>query len=71
MPEATSSPSSRAVDRFYELHDDLEAMRAIHRRVFFEFLRTKPSLTVEEIDNLWAISDLLADLSKEKQQLIK
>lgn len=71
MPEENSLPSSRVLDKFYELHDDLEAMRTIYHRVFFEFLRTKPTLTVEEIDNIWAISDLLADLSKEKQRLTK
>ncbi|MFC7669262.1 hypothetical protein ACFQT0_19330 [Hymenobacter humi] len=59
---------SAAMERFYGLNDDLDAVQATNRRVLFEFLRTKPSLSVGEIDTLETISELLADLSIAKRR---
>jgi hypothetical protein len=60
--------SSASVSRFYELNDDLAAVDAVTRRVFFEFLRTAPTLTQNEVDILWSVSELLAGLAIERLQ---
>jgi hypothetical protein len=69
MPNDNSLPTLTAVSKFFEMNDDLDAIEATNRRVLFEFLRTKPTLSTDEVDNLWAIADLLADLCKERRQL--
>jgi hypothetical protein len=56
-----------AAHRFYELNDDLPAVQAIGRRVFFEFLLTKPTLTTDELEAIWSIAELLAALCNDKQ----
>jgi hypothetical protein len=67
-PEAlVSSSISDKINKFYELNDDLVAVQNVTRRVFFEFLRTKPTITTEELDMLWSVADLLADLCNAKR----
>lgn len=56
-----------AVQKFYDLNDDLSAAQAVGRRVFFEFLRTKPTLSTDELDILWSVSELLAALGNAKK----
>lgn len=51
----------RAFDKLLLLVDDWEHLRETGRRIFFEFLRTKPVLTTEEIDDIRAIADFLAE----------
>ena len=63
-------PIHAAIEKFYATNDDLDAVQAVNRRVLFEFLRTKPSVSVAEIDTLWAISELLADLCLAKQEAV-
>jgi hypothetical protein len=58
-----------AVVKFYELNDDMRAVQAVTNRVFFEFLRTKPSLTESEIDMLWSVAELLGDVCGAKPRI--
>ena len=68
VPEKSLLPTTlSAIEKFYALNDDFDAMQALNRRTLFEFLRTKPTLSVDEIDMLWSISELLADLSLAKR----
>lgn len=57
------------VAKFYEMNDDLDAVQAVIRRAFFEFLRTQPTLTDDEVQMLWSVFDLLAELSIEQRRL--
>jgi hypothetical protein len=59
-----------SVAQFYALNDDLHAVQAVSRRMFFEFLRTKPGLTDNEIQIIHSISDLLAGLAVD-QRLVR
>jgi hypothetical protein len=63
--------ATRAVDKFYALIDEGHAPTEVTRRVFFEFLRTKPTLSLNETETLWAVADLLADLEKARPDLEK
>lgn len=58
-----SSPQVAAIEKFYELNDDLEALRSLNQRILFEFLRTKPTLSTDEIEMIWSFSELLSDLT--------
>lgn len=53
-----------AVEKFYALTDDAGMPLATMRRVFFEFLGTKPTLSNEEIETIHAVADLLDELSR-------
>lgn len=64
LPLVTTIPL--AVEKFYDLNDDMLAVQATTNRVFFEFLRTKPAVSVEELDILWSVSDLLATICSVK-----
>ncbi|WP_161599412.1 hypothetical protein [Hymenobacter nivis] len=46
------------------MNDDLPALASTTRRMFFEFLRTSPTLSAEEVDHLHALGDLLAALGQ-------
>ena len=48
-----------AIQKFYDLNDDMPALLSVSRRVFFEFLRTKPTLTTDDIDRLYSVIDLV------------
>ncbi|WP_125916421.1 hypothetical protein [Hymenobacter coccineus] len=65
---ATSTPlppsAVVAVEKFLEMNDDLPALSTTTRRMFFEFLRTGPTLTPEEVEHLHALGDLLAALGQ-------
>jgi hypothetical protein len=58
---------TRCCPKFYELNDDLPATQAVGRRIFFEFLRTKPTLTTDELEIIWSIAELVAELCSAKQ----
>jgi hypothetical protein len=60
---AAADPAIAAVRKFYHLNDDLDAVQAVLRKMFFEYLRTKPNLSTEEIDILNTVSVLLAELN--------
>jgi hypothetical protein len=51
-----------ATEKFIRLNDDFDAVQAVTRRVFFEFLRSKPTLSTEEIEMLHSISELIAEI---------
>jgi hypothetical protein len=48
-----------AIQKFYDLNDDMPALLSVSRRVFFEFLRTKPTLTTDDIDRIYSVIDLV------------
>ncbi|RZJ57672.1 MAG: hypothetical protein EOO55_02880 [Hymenobacter sp.] len=49
-----------AIDKFHTLNDDLPGTQEVVRRVFFKFLRGKPTLTSDEVEKLHIVADLLA-----------
>ncbi len=65
--QTSSSQIVSTVDKFYLLNDDLDATQAVARKMFFEFLRTKPSLSTDEIETIQSFADLLAELCKVKR----
>ncbi|MBO2007878.1 hypothetical protein [Hymenobacter negativus] len=64
MPEPSLS-----VSKFYALNDDMDAVQAVLRRVFFEFLRTGQTLTEPEIAMLHSVANLVAELGTEKRNI--
>lgn len=58
----TPSTAQAAIEKYYLLTDNPTALQAILRRMFFEFIRTQPTLSREDIDHLWVVADLVADL---------
>ncbi len=65
--EPASAQINAAVEKFYLLNDDLDKTQAVARKVFFEFLRTNPTLSSEEIDIIRTYFDLVAELCKAKR----
>lgn len=61
--DPSSNPVIAAVNKFYHLNDDLDAVQAVLRKIFFEYLRTKPNLSTSEIDIINTVSILLAELN--------
>ena len=64
--EPAATQINSAVEKFYKLNDDMDAMQAVTRKVFFEFLRTN-TLSTDELDTISTVANLLAELSKAKR----
>lgn len=62
--ETNANPIISAVEKFYKLNDDIDAPLGVLRKMFFEFLRTNPTLSTEEIDTFSSVAVLMADLVK-------
>ncbi|GAB3244093.1 hypothetical protein GCM10027346_41460 [Hymenobacter seoulensis] len=56
-----------ALDKFLGFIDDMGATRDTTRRLLFELLRMKTTLSTDELETLWAIEELLSDLDKARR----
>jgi hypothetical protein len=50
-----------AFDHFLLLNEDLSSVSKTFRRLFFEFLRTQPNLSGDEVDDIRGLADFLAE----------
>lgn len=52
---------NEAIDKFHALNEDLPVTQEILRRIFFEALRSNPTmLTSDEVERVQSVADLLA-----------
>jgi hypothetical protein len=72
MQQTTSSsiplPIQSALAKFYATNENLEVTEDLLRRVFFEYLRSKPNLTTEQAEILETVSDLLTVVLRKSEE---
>lgn len=51
-----------ATEKFYFVSEDAQAVREVGRKVFFDYLRTCPQITSNEVEILHSVVNLVAEL---------